>query len=92
MPETAAPKQAKAKKQIPPQVDVRIVGGKTTIELRAYGVHTCVRMSALLAELNQNAKTHAAVHDATAKTAAGFTELLSAINGPLTEAGDEEAE
>jgi len=51
------PTAAKKPKSIPPQADVRIVGGNTTVALRAYGRATLERMSALLAELHDNAKT-----------------------------------
>jgi hypothetical protein len=67
-------------KEIPAQADVRIVGGKTNVKLRAYGVATCARMSALLTELMTNAVTHPGV-SATSQTAAkAVTELLRALN------------
>ncbi len=41
-----------------PQADVRIVGGKTTVKLRAAGRLTVARMKLLLLELQTNAATH----------------------------------
>lgn len=48
---------SKPKKESP-QADVRIVGGKTSVRLRAYGEATLNRFNALLLELNTNAATH----------------------------------
>jgi hypothetical protein len=48
-------------KEIPAQADVRIVGGKTSVRLRAYAEATLNRFNALLLELNTNAATHAEI-------------------------------
>ncbi len=69
-----------ATKEKPAQCDVRIVGGKTTVSLRAYGVRTLERAGDLLAELNQNATTAEAIHNATAEAAASLTKLMTLIN------------
>lgn len=67
-------------KAIPAQADVRIVGGKTTVKLRAYGVTTCARMTALLSELMQNASTHMSISGNAQAAAKELTELLEALN------------
>ena len=69
-----------ATKEKPAQCDVRIVGGRTTVSLRAYGVRTLERVTDLLAELNQNATTAKPIHDATADAAAALTKLMALIN------------
>lgn len=45
-------------KEIPAQADVRIVGGRVNVKLRAYGFATLVRFEALLDELQSNASAH----------------------------------
>jgi len=69
-----------ATKEKPAQCDVRIVGGKTTVRLRAVGVKTIDRMGDLLAELHQNAATAKPIHDATATAAEAFGKLLALLN------------
>lgn len=69
-----------ATKEKPAQCDVRIVGGKTTVSLRAYGVRTLQRACDLMTELNQNARTAEAIHAANAEAAAALTKLMALIN------------
>lgn len=67
-------------KEKPANCDVRIVGGKTTVRLRSYGLRTFERMHDFHAELHQNAKTATAIHDANAEAAAALTKLMALIN------------
>lgn len=69
-----------AMKEKTPQADVRIVGGKTTVSLRAFGLKTLDRMGDLVGELNQNARTSEAIHAANAEVSAAMTKLMALIN------------
>jgi hypothetical protein len=62
-----------------PQADVRNVGGKTTVTLRAFGQTTIDRMTDLVTELCENAKTHNEVHSAAVNVATTLADLKKAL-------------
>jgi hypothetical protein len=68
-----------AQKARPAQCDVRIVGGKTTVQLRAYGLRSMERMTALLSELDQNATTAKEIHDANVEVAVAIAKLIALL-------------